>query len=615
MFVVTLGLAAAVACSSSEDAGKTGGDQNVTEGNSCKIFSVQHQKFIEKGGKGPLDLDAFVAKHKNDPVLQNILLQSCPGTYREVMDKLGGAVPKVAGVDHPELKRAKACDSDTTVRLISERSTQLNRPDDSRALVSRTCDKQQIFFLLDPVKTQNIAAACKDKASAACKEILPDNVEVIGEDTSSGVFTYYAREGTDERSKGTGNIWKFYGTSEDFVTNGYDCDGDKFNGACQPLIARDPSAGGLKDGVTQSGTRCASCHPGGGLVQKELNSPWMSWMEPEGSKQFTSTFSEYVGRLSDGDIFESTTGNSGLNKSVWTPTRLKLLKAKSTADKSAVELLRPLFCTIDINLQTANGSSMSSVRNDFLLDPIWQEFSSVSIDSAKYFTKASGGVPASGLLVSNNQIIGDATDNDFKELRDSSDAFVYPERSKLDQDYVNLLISSGTVTEEFVKDVLAVDFTRPIFSPIRCGLLAAANGITDLTPAGINAGVAAAVAAGGKAAALKGAADLAGFLGAADKDAHAAAAKAYVQACGAQASKGTFLPEALEYASYIRRSARLLRVQLKVEKGDDNAEGDFGIIDFSETLPVDDFERKALAAGNAADRPFFNKDCVLQHGR
>ncbi len=597
---VTLALAAAAACSSSDNA-TTGGDQNVTEGNDCKLFDVQLQKFIVKGGQGALDLDAFILKHKNDPVLKDILLQSCPGTFREIMAKLSGGVPKVAGVDHPELKRA-ACAGDTTVRLISERATTLKKPEQSRALVSRTCEDQEIFFLLDPVNTQNIAGACKDKSSAACQAILPDNVEVLGEDKSTGVFTYYAREGTDERSKGTGNIWKYYGTSEDFVTSGYDCDGDKFNGACQPLIARDPTAGGIQDGKTQSGIRCASCHPGGGMVQKELNSPWTSWMRPSGSSEFTSTFTAEVGRLSDGDIFESTTGNSGLNKSVWTPTRIKLLKAKSVADKSAVELLRPLFCTIDINLQSSGDSSFDA---DFFLDPLWSVFSSVSFDTTKY----------NELLASNNQHIGDATDKEYSAIRDTSDKLMYPERSKLDQDYVNALIAGGIVTEEFAKDVLAIDFTRPIFSPVRCDLLKAAEGITDLTATGIQAGVAAAVGMGGKAAALKGASELSGFLGAADKDAHTAAARAFIAACDTENGKGTFLPQALEYASYIRRSSRLARVQLKVEKGDDNAEGDFGIIDFSETLPVDDFERKAITAGKAADRPFFDKNCILQHGR
>ena len=604
---VMLALAAAAACSSSDSA-KTGDDQNVVEGNSCRIFSVQHQKFIVKGGKGPLDLDAFVAKHKSDPVLQNILLNSCPGNYREVMDKLNGAAPKIAGVEHPELKKT-ACANDTTVRVISERATQLKRPDDSRALVSRTCDSQQLFFLLDPVEAQELAKECTDKTSAKCHDILPDNVEIIGEDKATGVFTYYAREGVDERTEAVGNVWKFYGTSEDYVTNGYDCDGDKFNGACQPLIARDPSAGGLKDGATESGTRCASCHPGGGLVEKELNSPWITWAKPPGARELVSTFGEYIGtQLNDGDDFESTVGNSGLNKTVWTPTRVKLLKAKSVADKSAVELLRPLFCTIDINLQTSSDprGQLSSVRQDLFVDPsLSGGFGSVAVDAAKY----------AQLLASNKQTIGEPGDKDFESLRDSSNAFVYPERSKLDQDYVALLIQQNIISEEFAKDILAVDFTRAIFSPVRCGLLAAAEGITDLTPAGIQSGVVAAVIAGGKAAALPGATELAGYLSAVDKDAHTAAVTAFMAACNTENGKGTFLAEALEYASYLRRSSRLLRVQLKIEKGDDNAEGDFGIIDFAETVPVDDFERTALMAGKKAARPFFTKDCILQRGR
>src|SRR5262249_21472567 len=121
--------------------------------------------------------------------------------------------------------------------------------------------------------------AATGKSETVClPPAVPTDVEALGNNSTDGIFSYYAHEPPKGPGEAGRPIWKCYGTSTDFVTNGYDCDASKFHGACQSKFAQDNGVPGNK-----SGARCASCHPGGGMVQKELNSPWSNWMIEPGN--------------------------------------------------------------------------------------------------------------------------------------------------------------------------------------------------------------------------------------------------------------------------------------------------------------------------------------------
>src|SRR5262249_35932133 len=86
-------------------------------------------------------------------------------------------------------------------------------------------------------------------------DIAGHEVEMIGFDRSAGVYNYYSVEdlsgaGSGERKQ----VWRFFGNSQDFLSKGPG-DGNF------PLQVR----------------RCAGCHVNGGLIQKELQSPWLHW--------------------------------------------------------------------------------------------------------------------------------------------------------------------------------------------------------------------------------------------------------------------------------------------------------------------------------------------------
>jgi hypothetical protein len=546
-------VATVVACSSKSDEGEDGSSavvSNADELKACRMFDVRQQKFIE--------LTEFVAddahpERANDPVLQKLMAgvlsgKSCPKTYAEMQ----------------EVEELQSCNLQT--RIVSERAQLTGQPDEGRALASRTCGSTPaLFFLLDPVDTRTDA--------------IPKDVEVMGNNTVDGVFSYYAREPSD----GDESVWKFYGTSADFVTNDYDCSVAKFHGACQSKLAQDNGVSGAKSGI-----RCASCHPGGGMVQKELNSPWTNWMKDPGG--FTGKHSKELGSFQDGDSFESTTAS--LNAK-WAKKRAQIL-----AKKSVNELLRPVFCTMDINLQAGSTNARADLMIDLVFAKPVEFFGNPDAFGSHGATQIGALAPANyaAALKANGQKI----DADFggKTFSDTPDTFMYPERSGLDHQYVAALKSESLVSEDLIRDILFVDFTRPIFSPTRCGLVELADGISNASQAKdelVKKLEAKSRSAGEDEF-------LASLKSASPAPRHQVEADAYLGKCRARATSDNagFTNDVVAYASHLRRVSRLMKVKLK------NEEFELGIIDFDETLPHDKLDDQAIS-----DPRFDPATCVL----
>jgi hypothetical protein len=558
---------AAVGCSTGDDSADS--DESHLEGagpevEACKIFDVPTQKFI--------DLQAFAndpqhPERKNDPVLQKILApvlqgKSCPKNFLEIQTTVDGL---------------KGCTKET--RVISERSMLTKKPDVGRALASHQCagsNDPNVFLLVDPIHTGSAdVPSMKDASGKTPKQsdVIPTDVELLANNTVDGIFSYYAREPVagprdsfDQDADQTKRlkepmIWKFYGTSVDFVSNGYDCDVSKFHGACQSRWAQD---NGVKGNT--SGARCASCHPGGGMVQKELNSPWTYWQDDPGG--YTQKHKDVYGSFQPGVSYEGVTTTQNTR---WAKKRVDVLAKKSVKD-----LLRPVFCTMDINLQAGEGGA----HRDFFVDPQFNSGApSINFDPASY--------TAALTALAQDVMQEDPNDENKRisfspKISDTPDTFMYPERSQLDQAYVAALIASGKVTADLVRDILFVDFTRPIFSPTRCGLVDLADGITDSTKAKdelIKKLTAKSPAAGTAEKEFLDSLQVASEPAPAAR--HQNAITAYGTACTARATsdKAGIALDAVTYASHLRQVARLMKVDLKVEQGP------LGILDFKETVP------------------------------
>jgi hypothetical protein len=553
-FAMTLGAAAVLSsCAMGGDDGDSS-DSAITGADDCQILVVKDQKFV--------DLKTFLAdgERANDPVAQKVLtplLQSgaCTKNYTELQ----------------KLDTLQSCNLQT--RIISERSMYLNAPDVGRALASRTCGGTDptVLFLIDPIR--------------ANKDSIPPDVEMIGNNTRDGVFNYYAREprggprdSFDPKDRPTeAQIWKFYGTSRDFVQNGYDCDVTKFHGACQSRFAQDNGVPG-----NSSGVRCASCHPGGGMVQKELHAPWTYWQTDPGT--YTQKHKDVYGAFQPGVSFEPVTIAQNTR---WAKTRVDTL-----AKKSVTELLRPAFCTMDINLQAGSGS----IQSTFLTERRFG-FANVPLDPTAY----------KNALTDIGQFV--KTDPPFSSPKvDTPDTFLYPERGNLDELYLTALAASGKVSDDLITAILSVDFTRPIFSPIRCSLADALAGITDSTKAKdeLHAKLLAKSNLSPAEGALKTALE-------ATPQQIKQDTQAFINACTArgQSDKVGMANDAVKYAAHLRQVARLMKVKIKAEGDVDDPDNDgLGIIDFDETLPFTKADA-AKAAAPVTEMHFDPKTCVL----
>lgn len=100
------------------------------------------------------------------------------------------------------------------------------------------------------------------------------------------------------------------------------------------------------------------------------------------------------------------------------------------------------------------------------MDPQFSRFGGVSVDLEVYTTA----IETAGQFMTLNGR-SPLEDDEGNVVRDTLFAFTYMERAFSDNDYVDKLKSNEVVDEDFIFDVLAVDFTRPLWSTARCGLL------------------------------------------------------------------------------------------------------------------------------------------------
>lgn len=494
--------------------GSAGSAGGTPSGETCAV--------VDESGQG-LNQAAILAN--SDPVAKLILqgAGACPKTFQEAQNRL-----RQTDTGNCTDTGADQAPAGVQTRLVSERSQVLNQADSYRAVVTRTCNGRKEFELFMSVF-----------GIAGNPSKLPGNFEVIGFDPTTGAYNFYARED---------GKWKFFGSSLSGIAKGYDCNVG-VPGTCL-----------LK---TRSESRCWQCHPGGGLVMKELNSPWVHWegdTTTPGAAELVDKFKTQLGKKSNGISLESTVADGNRT---WNKKRVEVMKEKG----SMADLLRPLFCTVEVNVQSATsstGSSPSSLRADFFFDPAWSKFDSFSIDSADY----------KALLTSTGQTISDgaeALSKNGETIRDTVFAFSYPERSGADNDYVSKLKDAGIVDDDFVKDALVIDFTRPIFSAARCDLLQFAPTLdaTKRDAASIRQGFIDKLKAAKPSASSAAGVFLANLQKTGDSSEHSAKLDAFSTACKAR-PKAELLADAFKIASLNRELARKLPV-----------------FEFPESLPVD----------------------------
>jgi hypothetical protein len=518
--------ATVVACGERGGGGGDSTDQDLSQTGACTVVSV----------KDGHTLTADELAKLNDPIASFILKGvGCPSTFSEIQAKLAQTDPCAKG------------EEGLTTRLVTDRAQLLEAPDTYRAVMKRACQKREDHELL--MNVFGIATQADDKGVVTVSQVPQTTIELIGEQRLSaddggkvtGVFNFYAREE---------GRWKFFGSSTDFLSQGYACNAD---GACIPKAA--------------TAQRCASCHVGGGLVMKELESPWVNWegdRNTPGAKDVIAKNPELFGTQGDGVDLESSVETG--NQDHWIPARVAFLKTLGLK-----EVLRPLFCSIDMNLTSKKTSAAS---RDLLVDRLFSGTSAGSVKKEEYLSA----IANSGQKIidgrTGEQLIGG---KDQKPLVDTVFGFTFPMRSRQDTDYTTELQNQQIADIDLVKDILSIDFTRPIYSPTRCALLEQVPDVPvgDMRFDKVKSAFIAKLEGTQEPAARE---LLASLKNQGDAANHDFEVKKFLQACQArsQSEPSAYAADLVRWASHLRKAAERARNE---ENG--------GIIEFAETLPDD----------------------------
>ncbi len=380
----------------------------------------------------------------DDPVAARILRagDDCPTTWAETLAKL----------ERTDADEDCADGLGVRTSLISERSQLLAVADQYRSVSVRACNGRASWELM---------LAPPTSTSFQTKKVS-DDVEVIAfrrDDKASnaaGEYQFYALE-----SSASGRRWRYYGSSSDMLLGP-----GKTPSGGRPFVDQD--------------RRCAHCHLSGSPIMKELERPWNGWDVAPTSKR-TPRYLDMVERIgkqlsiTNGPYFaEEVMNQVKAGTRAWNRHRIAELRKAGELEP----LLRPLFCTTDVNLGAGSqflGSAPDVIPTSFLVDPWFEQTSNVRIPQAEY----AAGLARAGQVMKSADASGQLADmkRNGVILRDTLFAMVYPERSFRDIDYVDQLIEQKVVSAGFATAVLMVDFTRPVYSDDRCGLLALARGV------------------------------------------------------------------------------------------------------------------------------------------
>ena len=208
--------------------------------------------------------------------------------------------------------------------------------------------------------------------------------------------------------------------------------------------------------------RCSGCHVNGGLVQKELAPPHNDWFVRERplllDKLKPDAFVQSrLDELVDAKELRALVAAS--------PRRLAdspgYRKVLAEADRSMQERLRPLFCPVEINIESDaspfdDKKPTVRVPSAFFVDPrlATEEVSVRRQDYEAALAKLKSSLPAT-----------------TPKRTDADHGWLTPAKANSDIVAVDALIEQGVISADFATAVLTVDFPNPVFSPTRCSLL------------------------------------------------------------------------------------------------------------------------------------------------
>ncbi|WP_225316693.1 hypothetical protein [Legionella longbeachae] len=266
-------------------------------------------------------------------------------------------------------------------------------------------------------------------------------IEAFAWDAKKKVFNFY-----ELRGDGTQGQWFYRGDSVDIVADNV-------------LLHRQPDPKHPQFGTR---LRCSGCHGAGGPIMKELDQPHNDWWEPKRKLNFGGHKPDAVLQ----DILETLVAPEQLSKRVLLGLNKLNFNEKLHQKKGALslqELLRPLFCPVELNLMSDmypndEVQSKVSIPIEFFIDSRFlpdQKNQSIIISRAFYEEALN--------------VLGSHFPETY--LQDADHAWLTPVKAKSDKLAVDNLIKNKVIDTKFMLDVLDIDRTNPVFSSTRCSLL------------------------------------------------------------------------------------------------------------------------------------------------
>ena len=267
-------------------------------------------------------------------------------------------------------------------------------------------------------------------------------IELIVWDYKKGFYNFYELVGRDTGS----SQWFYRGDSHDAYLD-------------NQFLKRQPDERNPQFGNRM---RCSACHNSGGPIMKELDYPHNDWWSQQrplsfGQNQTSPQLAQIVPSMIDASMF-----SQAVKKGI-----AKLEKSAVKKGLSLPEILRPLFCTTEINLTSADvphaaTPSFFKIQSHFWVNPLLAQ-KNLNVNYQDYLR--------------NIQMLG----FHFPEttLPDADHPWLAPTQGAANILSIRTLVDSGFIDQEFAIDVLAVDFKNPLFSNARCQLLKYLPSSTD----------------------------------------------------------------------------------------------------------------------------------------
>ena len=262
-------------------------------------------------------------------------------------------------------------------------------------------------------------------------------IELIVWDFSKQLYNFYELISLNGSAK-----WFYRGDSADALAD-------------NQYLHRDPPTGTAKFG---SRMRCSGCHSSGGPIMKELTAPHNDWWTETRPLVFAPNVLSVQVKSWMRDLEDAKNLADGVKIGIQNLHKSETYR-KNLANLSLQEQLRPLFCTVEINIESdrqplVGSNNQMLVPSAFFINPLLAS-NAVTFGKSSYVQ----------LLNANNMKFPETPN------QDADHGWLTPVKGFSDLAAIEKLIENGTIDGEFAADVLAVDFQNPLLSAKRCRLL------------------------------------------------------------------------------------------------------------------------------------------------